>query len=310
MSSTIPSALRVEAVVQATDLPEISRYGVSLSLKREDLLFPSLSGNKYRKLKYNLKRAGELGHGTILTFGGAYSNHLHATAAAGRLYGFRTIGIVRGEELSGRPLNPTLESAQQRGMELHFISRAQYRNKEDPQFLNEIASRFGPCYILPEGGTNELAVRGCEEILGREDHQYTHICCPVGTGGTLAGLVRSSAGRQVVQGYPALRAPGLEGDLRKWIPEENWELVGGYHFGGYGRVTPGLIGFINSFRRDTGIPLDPVYTGKMVFGILGEISRGRIPEGSRILAIHTGGLQGIPGMNERLRKKNLPLLEL
>lgn len=300
----------MEALRQAVELPVIERYGVTLTLKREDLLFPLLSGNKFRKLKYNLEHAREQGFKTLLTFGGAFSNHLHATAAAGKYYGFRTIGMVRGEELGGKPLNPTLASARENGMQLEFVSRETYRRKSEKPFQKSLLERFGPVYILPEGGTNERAVRGCEEILSEGDRVFSHICCPVGTGGTLAGLARSARKDQQVLGYPAIRAEGLEAELRRWIPGEHWRLTREYHFGGYGKVTPELVDFINNFQEATGVSLDPVYTGKMIYGILAGIRRKDFPEGSRILAIHTGGLQGRAGMNMRLKKKNLPLLYL
>jgi 1-aminocyclopropane-1-carboxylate deaminase len=300
----------MEAVRQAVELPVIKRHGVTLTLKREDLLFPLLSGNKFRKLKYNLEYAREQGFKTLLTFGGAFSNHLHATAAAGRYYGFRTIGVVRGEELAGKPLNPTLATACENGMQLAFVSRETYRRKSEKPFQKSLMDQFGPVYILPEGGTNSRAVRGCEEILSEADRVFSHICCPVGTGGTLAGLARSAAQDQQVIGYPAIRADGLEAELRRWIPGDHWRLTGEYHFGGYGKVSRELIDFINDFKEATGISLDPVYTGKMMFGILEGIRRRDFPEGSRILAIHTGGLQGLAGMNMRLKKKNLPLLYL
>ncbi|MEJ2161987.1 MAG: pyridoxal-phosphate dependent enzyme [Robiginitalea sp.] len=300
----------MEAVIQKIELPELKRLGITLAIKREDLLFPMLSGNKYRKLKYNLRLAGEQGHTTLITFGGAFSNHLHATAAAGQQYGFRTIGFVRGEELDKQPLNPTLSEARDRGMQLEFISRERYRKKADPVFIGAIQARHGRAYFLPEGGTNELAIKGCEEILGAADRDYTHICCAVGTGGTLAGIVRAARSGQKVQGYPALRASGLGAALGRWIPGKNWELIEEYHFGGYAKIDRSLIDFINEFHELTGVPLDPVYTGKMIYGILQEIQLGRIEEGSSILAIHTGGLQGTRGMNMRLQKKNLPLLHL
>ena len=300
----------MEATEVHVQLPILKQHNVSLFLKREDLLFPNISGNKYRKLKYNLEAASAMGQNTLLTFGGAYSNHLHATAAAGKQYGFRTLGLVRGEELSGKPLNPTLSQARGWGMELLFLSREDYNLKSDPDFLKNLTREHGPAYILPEGGTNDLAVRGCAEILTESDHTYTHICCPVGTGGTLAGLARSANSDQRVLGYPALKATGLQEQLKRWIPGANWNLVSQYHFGGYARIDLELISFINDFKAQTGIPLDPVYTGKMVFGILEDVRRGRLKAGSRILAIHTGGLQGIAGMNMRLKKKNLPLLHL
>lgn len=300
----------MEAERQAIGLPLLRECGVTLALKREDLLFPLLSGNKYRKLKYNLQHARQEGYERLLTFGGAYSNHLHATAAAGKHYGFRTIGVVRGEELEGKALNPTLEAARENGMEFLFVSREQYRRKTDPGFLSSLRERFGPVFILPEGGTNERAVQGCAEILGPGDRGFSHVCCAVGTGGTLAGLARAAAPGQQVLGFPALRAPGFESELRTWIPGYHWRLVPDYHFGGYGKVNRELVDFINGFKARTGVPLDPVYTGKMLYGILEEVRKGRFPRGSRILAIHTGGLQGNAGMNVRLKKKNLTLLSL
>ena len=300
----------MEAITVAVQLPVLRAQNVTLHVKREDLLFPNLSGNKYRKLKYNLEAAKAGGHKTLITFGGAFSNHLHATAAAGKQYGFRTIGLVRGEELREKPLNPTLAQAHQWGMKLFFLNRKEYRLKSDPDFLKTLMETYGPAYLIPEGGTNDLAVRGCSEILTLADRDFTHICCPVGTGGTLAGLARSVQPGQRILGYPALKAPDLQKELRTWIFANNWELVRDYHFGGYGKINPELIGFINDFKGKTGIPLDPVYTGKMLFGILEDLRRGRLGSGSRVLAIHTGGLQGIAGMNMQLKKKNLPLLHL
>jgi 1-aminocyclopropane-1-carboxylate deaminase len=296
--------------VTEVKLPVLEKHGVTLSFKREDLLFPHLSGNKYRKLKYNLREAAGSGHKTLITFGGAFSNHLHATAAAGREFGFRTIGFVRGEELGGKPLNPTLSEARDWGMQLVFLSRADYRRKTSKEFLDSLVRDFGPAYVLPEGGTNALAIQGCSEILGPSDLGATHICCPVGTGGTLAGIVRSAGPHQAVLGYPALRAPEFKMALGASIPGTDWDLVTEYHFGGYGKINSELVSFINEFKARTGIPLDPVYTGKMTYGILADVRRGRLPAGSRVLAVHTGGLQGIRGMNVGLKKKNLPLLHL
>ena len=300
----------MEATAVRVELPILAAHNVTLWVKREDLLFPNLSGNKYRKLKYNLEAAAASSHKTLMTFGGAFSNHLHATAAAGKQYGFYTIGLVRGEELGEKPLNPTLAQARKWGMKLIFISRKDYRLKADPDYIRTLIQQFGPVYLLPEGGTNELAVRGCSQILTQADLDFTHICCPVGTGGTLAGLSRSAQPGQRVLGYPALKAPELQKELESWISADNWELVSDYHFGGYGKINMELIGFINDFKVKTGIPLDPVYTGKMLFGILADVRRGRLSAGSRVLAIHTGGLQGIAGMNMQLKKKNLPLLHL
>jgi 1-aminocyclopropane-1-carboxylate deaminase len=300
----------VKARTDAIDLPELRDSGVSLYLRREDLLYPQLSGNKYRKLRYNLEEARKLGYRRLITFGGAYSNHIHATAAAGQIYGFETLGLIRGDELEGRPLNPTLEDARRGGMRLVFLSREDYARRGDPEFQACCLERFGPGYLLPEGGTNDLAVQGCAEILQPEDTRFDLICCPVGTGGTLAGLLRGAALHQRVLGYPALKAEGLSAQLASWIPGDRWALSDHSHGGGYGRITADLVAFINEFREQAGIALDPVYTGKMMHAILDDIRNGRIPPGSNVLAIHTGGLQGIRGMNRQLRKKNLPLLQL
>lgn len=281
-----------------------------LFLRREDLLFPQLSGNKFRKLKYNLAEARRQGFQRLITFGGAYSNHIHATAAAGRRYGFKTVGLIRGDELAGKPLNPTLEDARQAGMQLVFLSRADYARRGQPDFQETCLAGYGPAYLLPEGGTNELAIQGCAEILGPGDAGYDWICCAVGTGGTLAGLVRGAAPGQRVLGYPALKADGLRTELSRFIQGDSWELSGHSHGGGYGKVPAGLIAFINGFRAQTGIPLDAVYTGKMLYALLDDVRTGAIPSGSSVLAIHTGGLQGNRGVNLELQKKNLPLLQL
>lgn len=301
---------RQKARTDSIDLPVLQEHGVRLFLRREDLLFPQLSGNKFRKLKYNLAEARRQGFQKLITFGGAYSNHIHATAAAGRLYGFETLGLIRGDELAGRPLNPTLEDARRAGMQLVFLPRAEYARRGDPDFQETCLGRHGPAYLLPEGGTNELAVQGCAEILEPEDARYDFICCALGTGGTLAGLVRGAVPGQRLVGYPALKAEGLRAGLSGFIGGDDWELSDHSHGGGYGKVSPELIGFINDFRGQTGIPLDAVYTGKMLLALLGDVKTGKIPRGSSVLAIHTGGLQGNRGMNLELRKKNLPLLEV
>ncbi|MGS2739927.1 1-aminocyclopropane-1-carboxylate deaminase/D-cysteine desulfhydrase [Sinomicrobium sp. M5D2P17] len=287
----------------------LRQKNIRLEIKREDLLHPLISGNKFRKLKYNLLEAKEKNHHTLLTFGGAYSNHIAATAAAGREYGFGTIGVIRGEELEEKAdENPTLSFARKKGMRLKFVSRSDFRKKDTPEFLEKLQEESGPFYLLPEGGTNRLAVKGCEEILGTEDTGFDYICCAVGTGGTIAGLINSSGENQKVLGFPALKGDFLTDDIRKFAQKENWRLQNEFHFGGYAKVNKELICFINDFRQKTGVPLDPVYTGKMLYGILKLINNGYFKSGSKVLAIHTGGLQGIPGMNTALIKKKLPLI--
>lgn len=240
-----------------------------------------------------------------MTFGGAFSNHILAVAAAGKEYGFKTVGIVRGEELSGKiSQNPTLQKAQDFGMIFEFVSRENYSHKNNPEFITRLKEKFGDFYLLPEGGTNQLAIKGCEEILTDEDTDFDYVCCAVGTGGTISGIINCSKPSQQVLGFPALKGDFLIEDIRKFAKNSNWELVTDYHFGGYGKVNEELIVFINEFYQKYKIPLDPIYTGKMVFGVLDLIEKKWFPKNSKILIIHTGGLQGIEGMNNLLRSKN------
>ena len=294
-------------------MEEIASFGISLFVKREDELHPHVSGNKYRKLKYNLREAREKGYKTLLSYGGAYSNHIAALAYAGKLQGLRTIGIIRGDELQGRPdlvsENPTLSFAEELGMKLEFISRDLYRKKASSDFEDLLRERFGNFYLVPEGGTNELAVKGCREILSEQDAGFDYICASVGTGGTLSGLIGSAREHQHVLGFPSLKEDFLEDEIGRYaIPGPNWSLIKEYHFGGYAKVNEKLISFINRFYRSTTIPLDPVYTGKMMYGIVDLIKKNYFAKNSRILAIHTGGLQGIEGMNRKLARKKMPLI--
>lgn len=283
---------------------------ITLCVKREDLIHPFVSGNKFRKLKYNLLQATSENKTTLLTFGGAFSNHISAVAAAGQALGFKTIGIVRGEELVSKiDGNPTLKWAQQCGMQLEFVSRESYRDKDNPLFLENLKKQFGDFYLLPEGGTNALAVKGCEEILTNEDATFDYICTAVGTGGTISGLINSASQKQMILGFPALKGEFLAAEIQQFTTAKNWQLISGYTFGGYARVDRTLIAFINKFRKENNIPLDPVYTGKMLYGVIDLIEKGYFPSGSKIMAIHTGGLQGIAGMNTILQNKKLPLID-
>ena len=285
--------------------------GVELFIKREDKLHPIISGNKFRKLKYNIQEAKRLGHTTLLTFGGAFSNHILAVAGAGAEFGFKTIGIIRGEELESKIAeNTTLAKAQELGMQFYFVSRTAYREKEEKAFANHLHELFGNFYMIPEGGTNDLAIKGCEEILTSEDKSYfTHIACAVGTGGTISGLINSSSEKQQIIGFSSLKGAFLSEVIRNFVSKTNWSINDNYHFGGYGKVTDELIQFLNSFYSQTAIPLDPVYTGKMVFGILDWIEKGYFPPNAKILMIHTGGLQGIKGMNFALKNKNKEIIQ-
>ena len=282
---------------------------IALIIKREDLIHPFVSGNKFRKLKYNLLEAKKGKYETLLTFGGAFSNHIAAVAYAGKENGFKTIGIIRGEELHDQITeNPTLLFAQNCGMQLEFISREAYRSKSETVFLENLKQQFGDFYLIPEGGTNALAIKGCQEILTSEDVEFDYICCSVGTGGTISGIINSVLPHQKVLGFPALKGNFLNEEIRNFVHNDNWELITEYHFGGYAKVNEELIQFVNQFYAENKIPLDPIYTGKMVFGVLDLIQKNYFHAGSKILLIHTGGLQGIQGMNMKLKNKYLPTI--
>jgi len=296
-----------QSINQKIELPK--KYKVELCVKREDKIHPFISGNKYRKLKYNIQEAQKLKHNTLLTFGGAYSNHIAAVAAAGKAFGLKTIGIIRGEELHSKiNNNPTLFFAKSQGMRLKFVSRSDYREKENERFLNDLVETFGAFYLVPEGGTNKIAVKGCEEILKENDAQFDYVCCAVGTGGTISGLINASESHQKILGFPALKGDFLSPNISKFVTKKNWELITDYHFGGYAKVNKELIDFINQFNQEQGIPLDPVYTGKLMFGVIKMIEANYFTKNTKILVIHTGGLQGISGMNKRLIEKELPLI--
>ncbi len=301
----------MQGINQEVHLPILKEKQLRLFVKREDLIHPFISGNKYRKLKYNILAAKEQNQHTLLTFGGAFSNHIAATAYAGNKYGLRTIGIIRGEELAESwRKNPTLAKAHEHGMEFRFVSRSQYKQRSNNLYLEALQEKEGAFYWVPEGGTNALAIKGCEEILGSQDSDFNVICSSVGTGGTIAGIINAAQENQKVIGFPSLKGDFLKKDICNFVTKENWELNLDYHFGGYAKVSKELIAFINDFKEMTGIPTDPIYTGKLLFGILDLVKQDYFDAGIKILAVHTGGLQGVEGMNLVLKKKNLPLIKV
>ena len=302
---------------QSIYLPLLRDKKVSLCLKREDEIHPFVSGNKFRKLKYNLQEAKKQQQQTLLTFGGAFSNHVVATAVAGNLNGFKTIGVIRGDELGVNLFktlenNATLREAHKNGMTFEFVSREEYQHKMSSIFLEKLKDKYGSFYLVPEGGSNELAVKGCEEILTKKDAKFHYICCAVGTGGTIAGLINTATDSQNVIGFPALKGNFLAEEIKPFLmkPKMNWSLNNKYHFGGYAKISEELITFINYFKRETGILLDPIYTGKLLFGILDLIKKDAFPENSAILAIHTGGIQGIAGVNKKLVRQQKAIIQL
>ncbi len=288
---------------------EFNDGAVIVDVKREDLLNSQVSGNKLRKLKYNILEAQNLKHHTLLTYGGAFSNHIAATAAAGNICSFKTIGIIRGEEL-GYDLektlksNTTLKTAHALGMQFKFISRTAYRDKYEPQFQEELKTEFGSFYNIPEGGTNQLAVQGCEEILTDSDREnYDYICATAGTGGTAAGIINSAAPHQRVLVFSALKGDFMFDEIARFTNRENFIVFDENRFGGYAKSSDGLIKFMNGRFVENSIPLEPIYTGKMMYRLEHLIKTGIITGETRILAIHTGGLQSIAGYNAMLEKK-------
>ena len=284
----------------------VNNSGLQLFLKREDKIHNIISGNKYRKLKFNLINAKELGFKGLLTFGGAYSNHIPAVAYAAKINGFKSLGFIRGEEIVNNYLeNPTLKYSHDLGMKFKFLSRSNYKLKTNEYFLRKLKKKFKDYYLIPEGGTNALGVLGCQEILNDNDKEFDYICCSVGTGGTICGLINSSNENQKIIGFSSINKNYLLNDITKFVTNENWMLIDDFSFGGYGKVNNELIEFMNNFRLKYGILLDPIYTSKLVYGVLNLITNNFFKPNSKILMIHTGGHQGIFPMNKFLKNKNL-----
>ena len=284
---------------------------VQLFLKRDDLIHPEVSGNKWRKLKYNLQEAQRKNLDTILTFGGAYSNHIAATAAACKMAGMKSIGIIRGEELNEQD-NPTLRKAIEDGMLLHFISREEYRRKNESVFIEKLHQRFGDFYLIPEGGANEFGMKGCMEIMQEVQEHFDIVCIACGTGTTLAGIVASLQPNQKALGFPALKGGDfLEKEIFNLMKQsgnstsQSFQLISKYHFGGYARHTPELLQFIRDFKTSQGIELDFIYTGKMLFCIYEMIKNDFFPRGANILSVHTGGLQGNNSVKSSLPREEI-----
>lgn len=298
----------MQSINQKIELPFSSNCTVYI--KREDLIHPIVSGNKFRKLKYNILQAKAEKKTKILTFGGAFSNHIAAVAFAAKENGLQSVAIIRGDELENEVSeNPTLSFARNCGMHFEFVSRENYRKKAELEFIENLKEKNGDFYLIPEGGTNELAIKGCQEILNEDDNAFNYICCSVGTGGTISGIINSTNKHQKVLGFSALKGDFLKDEIRKFANNNRWDLISDYHFEGYGKINNELVAFINTFYKQTKIPLDSIYTGKMLYGVFDLIKKGFFPVNSKILVIHTGGIQGNQGMNIKLKNKNLPLIQ-
>ena len=291
--------------IHATPLQHIKESlflekGVEVWLKRDDLTHPEIQGNKWRKLKYNLVEAKEENQHTLLTFGGPYSNHIYALAAAGKLYGFKTIGIIRGEPAEDP--TDTLRAAAKNGMRILFMDRSQYRLKNEPESIESLHIQLGDFYLVPEGGTNNFALQGCIEMVNEIKTDFDHICLACGTGGTLAGVVSGLYGKKKAIGFSSLKGKDrLTSSITELVHDftdktfDNWQVNFDYHFGGYAKVNDELINFIKAFKQNHLTQLEPVYTGKMMYGLYDMIRNDYFPRGTKIVAIHTGGLQGLCG---------------
>lgn len=295
----IPGPLSIQALLSSN----VAEKNVEVAVLRLDEIHPMVSGNKFFKLKYNLEEAENQGKKTLLTFGGAFSNHIYATASAAHLAGFQSIGIIRGEDADSE--NPTLAHAQKIGMRFHFVNRESYRQKSSPAFLEDLKAQFGDFYLIPEGGTNALAIRGTQEIVNELHADYTHICVPIGTGGTFAGIASGLRSHQKLLGFSSLKGEFIHQEISNLLESNRIYPLGGieirtdYHFGGFGKHKPEQIDFMAWFYDSFKIPLDPIYTGKMSFGAFDLIEKNHFPVGSKILLIHTGGLQGNAGFKSK-----------
>ena len=275
------------------DVPLCAHKAIELWLKRDDQLHPVISGNKWRKLKFSLDHALYSGTDTIISMGGMYSNHLHALAYACKALGLKAIAYIRGE--APALLTPTLVDLTAWGMELRFISRTEYRQLRHYKGCLDLPGLKPQQYWLPEGGAQALALNGVAELVAEIDVAYDYLCVPCGTGATLAGLIAATPNHVSLLGFAALKNAGfLNTDVSSLLAQDksNWQINLDYHFGGFASTTPELLSFISAFETQTGIPLEPVYTGKMMYALYDLISKAYFSAGQRIIAVHTGGLQG------------------
>ena len=298
-----PELIKLEKIFKSSiltkiDDPLLDRYEVELWIKRDDLLHRVISGNKWRKLKYSLDHALSSGADTLISMGGTYSNHLHALSYVGKTLGLKTIGLIRGEQ--PETLTPTLCDMRNWGMELKFISRSDYRRLRQYKGCHDLPDLEPQEYWLPEGGAQTLALKGVAELVDEIDVAYNILCAPCGTGATLAGIIDAVPEHVHVIGYAALKNAGfLLNDVESLLPRPctNWQINHNYHFGGFAKTSTELLAFIADFEFKTGILLEPVYTGKMMYALYDLITKHSFKPGQRIIAVHTGGLQGKRGFN-------------
>lgn len=303
--------LNLPSPIELLDYDLFNEKGVSVYVKRDDLIHPVISGNKWRKLKLNIERVKSGRYEGIISFGGAYSNHISALAALGKEMNIPTIGIIRGEELNENS-NDTLIQASTDGMKLVFVDREEYSWRYEVDYKNQLRIRFGNYLVVEEGGANYYGVLGCTEIIGEIDIKVDQYILATGTGTTTSGLLLAANNEKVI-GVPVFKNGGfIRDDISELLiyagldeetlaeKMEQLTLETDYHFGGYGRYTQELIDFINHFYQKTGLKLDQIYTGKMFYTLCELIKSDKIPKGSTVMAIHTGGLQGTKSIKEQL----------
>jgi len=285
-----------------------TNFDVRIFIKREDLIHPKISGNKFWKLFFNVNQYLESKpkNPLLITFGGAFSNHIASVAAFGKQFGIPIIGIIRGNELENNwQENPTLSEASKNGMQFFFVSREDYQNKE--RLTQEFSAKYPNSLIIPEGGSNEMAVEGVRYMLGNDTKDFDYLCTAVGTGGTVAGISRFADEHQNVIGIKVVKDDSLENIVKQWSGKNNFELMDADE-NRYGKISDENIRFINWFYNEYQIPLDPIYTGKMMQKIFDLVEKGYFPKDSKILTFHTGGLQGIKGANQFLKSKGRTLI--
>ncbi|WP_436514325.1 1-aminocyclopropane-1-carboxylate deaminase/D-cysteine desulfhydrase [Ekhidna sp. To15] len=287
--------------LQKISHPLLVEKAITLYIKRDDLIHPEMMGNKWRKLKYNLAAIRDQGLNSLVTMGGAYSNHIAATAAAAQENNLKATGIIRGEELN-KESNPTLKFASEKGMNFEFVDRTAFRKlREHP---HRLIDKYPGHYFLPEGGTNDLAIKGCEEIVKEIDIEFDVFVTPIGTGGTFAGVLKAAENRKKIIGVSSLKGDFIHNEIQDLLKKHqidytNYQIIDNYHFGGYGKTNPVLIDFINEFKEKLNISLDPIYTGKAFFAVWDMIKSNKFEKNLKIVILHTGGLQGIEGFNRK-----------
>ena len=298
--------MKILSPLQPISHPLFTKHDIKVSIKRDDLIHPVISGNKWRKLKYNINHAVKHGYDGILSFGGSYSNHIHALAFAGKTHQLKTHGIIRGE--SHHQENCTLSQARDWGMMLSFVDRMTYKKRADQDYLAELQAEYSNLYIVPEGGSNQLALLGVGELIKELDQQcqYDVVMTPVGSGGTLAGLINQDNNRHLILGIAVLKHQGYLYDEVNVLLGENhqhnrWKILNDWHCGGYAKFTPQHLATIKDFSQKVNIPFEPIYSGKMIIALLSLIEQGYFNRGQHIALVHTGGLQGLTGLIEQGR---------